>query len=139
MKKFFTVIIVMILTVFLASCGDNDTKDSAASGDVSKITVVLNIDFPDDCGIEDIDDLKLAVPDGSSVLDILEIWAGDENTVTLDPSSENPYVTGINGISAGGSTGWIYEVNEEMVMDPADEYKVKNGDEISWEYEDWSE
>lgn len=139
MKKLFTIFTVIVLTIVLTSCGDNNQENSVSYEDTSEITVVLDIDFPDDCGVDDIEDLTLTVPEDSSVLDVLNTWAGDKNTVTLDPSSENPYVTGINGISASSSAGWIYEVNDEMIMESADAHNVENGDKISWEYENWSE
>ena len=100
----------------------------------------MNIDFPDESGVADIEDVAVSTEDGSSVLDILNKYA-DENSIEIvtDDTGENPYVTSINGVSETDSAGWTYELNDEMVMDAADQCIVSDGDEIDWSFESWTE
>lgn len=150
MKKLSIAIITLIMVFSMASCGGNNNNNNTAASDNTAatentaanadVTVFLDIDFPDDSNVKDIDDVKLTVKNGSSVLDVLNTYANENNIdVTMDESSADPYVTGINGVTATESAGWAYEVNDEMVMEAANKCTVKANDEINWEFETWQD
>ena len=142
MKKI-SLLLASILIVFtITACGsDNAASDpSAASEDKTTVTVTIDIDFPDDSNAADVDSAKLTVNDGSSVLGALEAYADSNGgEILLDKSSGSPYVTSINGVAATETAGWVYEVNDKGVMKSADEYIIKDGDTISWDFESWTD
>lgn len=143
MKKFSILLISLMLVLALMSCGENGSiedkeKDDPASNE--DIAITINISYPDESNLDDVEDAAMIVEDESSVLEALTTYA-DENgiEVEMDESSENPYVTSINGVAESDTAGWIYEVNNETVMESADMYILENGDVISWSFESWAQ
>lgn len=143
MKKFSILLISLMLVLALMSCGENGSiedkeKDGPASNE--DIAITINISYPDESNLDDVEDAAMIVEDESSVLEALTTYA-DENgiEVEMDESSENPYVTSINGVAESDTAGWIYEVNNETVMESADMYILENGDVISWFFESWAQ
>lgn len=138
MKKLSVFILSLILIFTMVSCGDNDEKNMTS--DKTDITVTIEIDFPDDSGVQDIDNAQVSVSEGNSVLDVLNTY-GEENSVdiTLDERSESPYVISISGVEATGSSGWVYELNDETVMESADKCTVQDGDKVDWSFESWDD
>lgn len=52
------------------------------------------------------------------------------------------YVQGINGIFENdfiAPSGWVYTVNDEVIMESASDYKVKAEDKIKWSYVTFTE
>lgn len=134
-KKLLLAVFALVLVFVAAACGNNEAEDTASE---KMISVVIDIDFPDDSNIADVDEAAIEVPENSTVLDVLNIYADKNNMeVVMDESSESAYVTSVGGIAATKTAGWIYEVNDEAVMEPADAYKIKENDEISWDFETW--
>lgn len=143
MKKISILLISLMLVLALMSCGENGSiedkeKDGPASNE--DIAITINISYPDESNLDDVEDAAMIVEDESSVLEALTTYA-DENgiEVEMDESSENPYVTSINGVAESDTAGWIYEVNNETVMESADMYILENGDVISWSFESWAQ
>lgn len=134
-KKLLLAVFALVLVFATAACGNNEAEDAASE---KMISVVIDIDFPDDSDAADVEEAALEVPENSTVLDALNIYADKNNMeVVMDESSESAYVVSIGGIAATKTAGWIYEVNDEAVMEPADVYKLKENDEISWDFETW--
>ena len=45
------------------------------------------------------------------------------------------FINEINGLKGGGDGNWLYFVNEKEANVGVSNYKIKNGDIISWKYE----
>lgn len=78
--------------------------------------------------------------EGATVFSILQEIC-EKKGVRLDYSGSvkrgTVYVEGIDGIYEkvyGGSSGWIYYVNDKMPNIAVSSYKVKNRDAIEWRY-----
>lgn len=129
----------------MAACGNNNAASSQPSengttaNENSTITVTIDIDFPDESNVADIDDAKITVKDGSSVLDVINSYA-DSNKVeiSIEEINATPYIASISGVAQTDTAGWIYEVNDEMVLESADKYIVKNNDKIEWDFESFA-
>ena len=140
-----TLVMVFIMSAMVAcggGSGDNNGGNAAASGsgDNGTVTVTMDVDFPDSSGVRDIDDARVTVENGSSVLDVLNTYAADNNIeVTVDESSASPYITAINGVSQTDTAGWIYEVNDNMIMESGGGFIVSNGDKIDWDFDEWAD
>lgn len=154
MKKLSVFVLTFIMIFSMAACGSTGSSNTAtteqtqnsASADNSataangEITVTIDIDYPDSSKVADVDDAKVIVPDGSSVLDVLNRYAEDNNVeVRMDDTSSAPYVVSIGGVEATDTAGWVYEVNDETIMETADKHIVKDRDDIEWSFENWND
>ncbi len=143
MKKLLVLIMSMIMVLALAACGggssDSGGSDGAAEAE-GTINVVLEIDYPDESGVADVEDMQLEIIEGGSVLAALNAYADANNCeVLMDGESDMLYISSIGGVAATDTAGWTYEVNDEMVMEAADQCFLKDGDEVSWSFESWGE
>ncbi len=52
---------------------------------------------------------------------------------------ENGFISSIQGKAASNTaqTAWMYNINGEMAMVGAAQYKIKNGDEYHWDLRKW--
>jgi len=134
MKRILAVLLVLIMAFAMTACG----SDSNTDAQTAMISVEVEIDFPDDSGINDIEDAVVQIPEGGTVLDALSAY-GEANDceIVMEETANPPYVVGIGGHQATDTAGWVYEVNDEMVMESADACVVNDGDEISWSFESW--
>lgn len=149
MKKLSILFLSLIMILSMAACGNNnnataqepaaDNNGGNAAG--ADIAVTIDIDYPDDSKVKDVEDADVTVPEGSSVLDVLNKYAEENNfeIMMADSKAMSTYVSGINGVESTDTAGWIYQVNDEAIMDTADKCIVKNGDSVEWEFDNWAE
>lgn len=79
--------------------------------------------------------LYVTLSDSKTVMDALLAASSTAGfTVNYTNSSYGAYVTGIEGLNAGGAAGWMYKVNGVMPMTGAGNYTLQNGDTIVWGY-----
>ena len=72
---------------------------------------------------------------GATAFDALKALC-DENGISLKYQRKT-YIQGIAGLNekdCGGSSGWTYRVNGELIKKPASSYTLQNGDVIEWRY-----
>lgn len=137
MKKVSVVLMALIMMFAMAACGGSS---DAPAGDAAMIDVTIEIDFPDVDGQPDVEDYKFQIPEGSTALDMLNLYAEAESVeIVMSDTSATAYVTSIGGVAETDGAGWVYEVDDEMTLDAADEHIVKQGAEITWEYMSWDE
>lgn len=146
MKKILMLIVTLIMVLAMTACSNIEPSDDGS--DAKMINVKIEIDFPDaddDATAGDVKEkkdieAKMTVEEGTSAIEMLYAYA-DANgiDVVLDESSPTIYVTSIDGVEQTDSAGWVYEVNDEMTMDAADELILVEGMEITWEYTSWDD
>lgn len=144
MKKLFLIIAVLVMALSITACTVDPSDDGSTT---EMITVYMNIDFPDMDddeaipGVEypvDIEDYKMEVESGATVMQILESFAGQNQLdVLVDTASSTTYVTSIGGVEQTATAGWIYEINDEVVWEEASKCVPSHRDEISWEFSDF--
>ncbi|MDP7988651.1 DUF4430 domain-containing protein [Bacillus sp. MHSD_36] len=77
------------------------------------------------------------ITDGETALSLLQKVMGDK--VTAETMSFGTYVKGIDGLMAGDTSGWLYDVNDKSAEVGADSYKLKSGDVVVFRFvSDWS-
>jgi len=82
----------------------------------------------------------MKVEEGTSAIDMLYSYAdANDIQVVLDETSPTIYVTSINGVEQTNEAGWVYEINDEMTMDAANELILEEGMKITWKYASWDE
>ena len=57
-----------------------------------------------------------------------------EGDVTVEDGQYGTYISAINGLAAEGSSGWVYTVNGEQVMESVDACPVADGDTVEFSY-----
>ncbi|MGZ7151351.1 DUF4430 domain-containing protein [Bacillus sp. BC08] len=77
------------------------------------------------------------IKDGETALSLLQKVMGDK--VTAETMSFGTYVKGIDGLMAGETSGWLYDVNDKSAEVGADSYKLNAGDVVVFRFvADWS-
>ncbi|KMN44727.1 DUF4430 domain-containing protein [Bacillus sp. LK2] len=77
------------------------------------------------------------IKDGETALSLLQKVMGDK--VASETMSFGTYVKGIDGLTAGATSGWVYDVNDKSAEVGADSYKLKSGDVVVFRFvSDWS-
>ncbi|WP_142336842.1 DUF4430 domain-containing protein [Bacillus toyonensis] len=78
------------------------------------------------------------IKDGETALSLLQKVMGDK--VEAETMSFGTYVKGIDGLMAGATSGWLYDVNDKSAEVGADSYKLKSGDVVVFRFvSDWSD
>ncbi|AJH76760.1 LPXTG cell wall anchor domain protein [Bacillus cereus ATCC 4342] len=77
------------------------------------------------------------IKDGETALSLLQKVMGDK--VEAETMSFGTYVKGIDGLMAGATSGWTYDVNDTSAQVGADSYKLESGDVVVFRFvSDWS-
>ncbi|MED3183599.1 DUF4430 domain-containing protein [Bacillus thuringiensis] len=77
------------------------------------------------------------IKDGETALSLLQNVMGDK--VESETMSFGTYVKGIDGLMAGATSAWLYDVNDQSAEVGADSYKLKSGDVVVFRFvSDWS-
>ncbi|PKJ55564.1 DUF4430 domain-containing protein [Bacillus sp. SN10] len=77
------------------------------------------------------------IKDGETALSLLQKVMGDK--VEAETMSFGTYVKGIDGLMAGATSGWLYDVNDKSAEVGADSYKLKSGDVVVFRFvADWN-
>ncbi|MDA2449831.1 DUF4430 domain-containing protein [Bacillus cereus] len=77
------------------------------------------------------------IKDGETALSLLQKVMGDK--VESETMSFGTYVKGIDGLMAGDTSAWLYDVNDKSAEVGADSYKLKSGDVVVFRFvSDWS-
>lgn len=128
---------------------EDDKTVSSNSGEIiqeedtapQKITVTVSIncenavDYGYDIAPYLLQNEMYTVEQGATVFDVLKALC-DENGISLKYQRKT-YIQGIGGLNekdCGGSSGWTYRVNGELITKPASSYTLQNGDVIEWRY-----
>lgn len=69
--------------------------------------------------------------EGATVLSVIQATDAD---VTVENGQYGTYISAINGLTAEGSSGWVYTVNGEQVMESVDACPVADGDTVEFSY-----
>ena len=144
MKKLLALMLALIMVLAMTACNKIEPSDDGS--DAKMINVKIEIDYPD-MDDEDLEkaekkdiEADMMVEEGTSAIDMLYSYADANNIeVVLDENSPTIYVISIDGVEQSNDAGWVYEIDDEMTMDAADEIILEEGMKITWEYMSWGE
>ena len=146
-------LVLMLTLISFAGCGNSDNGNNNSSEDPSKtsesavendrpagdLAVTISIDFPDDSDMKDVKDADLAVPADATVLDLLFAYVND-NGLEIDTEGEDDsYVSKIGTVQEDDTSGWVFTINGETVMESATKSTLNSGDHVEWKYTTWQE
>ncbi|MEJ8554008.1 DUF4430 domain-containing protein [Tepidibacter sp. Z1-5] len=121
MKKTLLVIIIGIIMTSLFGCSENLVE--------GKCNIILSQDFGD----KQIYDEKLEFTKNTTVMELMQS--------NLDVKIENEFVDSINGIkseySEENKLGWFYYINGNLAQVGSENYYLKPGDDVVWDYHTW--
>ena len=81
---------------------------------------------------------EVSIEEGETAYSLLQKVMGDK--VIAENTKYGMYITGIDGLMAGETSGWTYDVNDQAAMVGADQYQVQSGDVVAFRYVvDWNE
>ncbi|WBL17629.1 DUF4430 domain-containing protein [Sutcliffiella sp. NC1] len=133
MKKIWISLLVAISLIVTGCAADNtnNTNNNANAGveqneEVNKVTIKL----VKDNGEEVISEEALQFEEGETLIDVMH----EHFELTTDDSGA--FIVGINGIESDYENNyfWIYTANNEEVLVGANEYVLKDGDVIEFNY-----
>ncbi|WP_026592334.1 DUF4430 domain-containing protein [Bacillus sp. UNC437CL72CviS29] len=80
---------------------------------------------------------EVAIEDGETAYSLLQKVMGTK--VTAENTQYGMYVKGIDGLMAGETSGWAYDVNDKAAMVGADSYKLESEDVVTFRFVvDWN-
>lgn len=122
--------LVLLCSLPLAGCssGTSDASSSASGAAVGLAQTTVTVTDADgqvaSYAVE-------TAAEGATVLSVIQATDAD---VTVEDGQYGTYISAINGLAAEGSSGWVYTVNGEQVMESVDACPVADGDTVEFSY-----
>lgn len=122
--------LVLLCSLPLAGCssGTPDASSSASGAAVGLAQTTVTVTDAD--GQVASYTVETAA-EGATVLSVIQATDAD---VTVEDGQYGTYISAINGLAAEGSSGWVYTVNGEQVMESVDACPVADGDTVEFSY-----
>lgn len=122
--------LVLLCSLPLAGCssGTSDASSSASGTAVELAQTTMTVTDAD--GQVASYTVETAA-EGATVLSVIQATDAD---VTVEDGQYGTYISAINGLAAEGSSGWVYTVNGEQVMESVDACPVADGDTVEFSY-----
>lgn len=122
--------LVLLCSLPLAGCssGTSDASSSASGAAVELAQTTVTVTDAD--GQVASYTVETA-GEGATVLSVIQATDAD---VTVEDGQYGTYISAINGLAAEGSSGWVYTVNGEQVMDSVDACPIADGDTVEFSY-----
>ncbi|MDY0405673.1 DUF4430 domain-containing protein [Virgibacillus sp. 179-BFC.A HS] len=111
--------------------GDEATKSQSESSEHATETQAVTITISRDKGKTIIAKKEVAIKEDDKLMRVLK--------KNFDVKEEDGFITSIEEIAPenGEKKGWIYTVNGKMASVGADEYKLKPGDDVVFDFQSW--
>ena len=131
----------LALSLALVGCGGSaattETPQAETEAVTAQATITVQVVVEDATGDEAVElaAVNVEVPEGGTVLDALEA-SGIE--YTSEDSEYGAFVTSIAGVAGTDTTGWVYTVNGEEIMESADTCVLEGADLVTWSLITWA-
>ncbi|UOQ93620.1 DUF4430 domain-containing protein [Halobacillus shinanisalinarum] len=130
MGKVSTLLSALMLTMLvLAGCQSESGGEETASKQEEKQEVTLQIELSKNKGEKVISTKDVTVEEGTMLMDVMKN--------NFEVEENEGFITGIEGITATDEKAWLFTINGESAMVGANEYEVKQGDEIVFDFHAW--
>lgn len=113
-----------------ASEGASGQNSQEAPSAAQAINVTVKVMDPDNAEVAAVE-TPVTLKDDVTVFAAIEATGVD---MVAEDSSYGKYITSLNGKAAEGSSGWVYTVNGEEVMESADACQLSDGDTVEFTY-----
>lgn len=144
MKKALSLLLIFLLCMAMTACS-KDKEPNEPKEVVNPVNVTISIvdSENDELVVEDftpIENASFIVEEGTNVLEATQLYCV-ANDIDFTLNSANEYVTSMMGVGEKdieSTTGWTFNVNGESPVVSANEVVVNEGDEICWEFIDFT-
>lgn len=115
-------VILVVLALVLNSLFSDDATDPVTSDGMNDVNIVIYADE------EEVANESFEVDDGTTLMEIME----DNFEMSV---SDEGFVEAIEGYEQDPeeSLFWVFEVNDEMVEESAEDFVPEDGDIVMWE------
>lgn len=122
--------LVLLCSLPLAGCSSG-TSDASSSASGAAIELAQTTVTVTDADGQVASYTVETAAEGATVLSAIQATDAD---VTVEDGQYGTYISAINGLAAEGSSGWVYTVNGEQVMESVDACPVADGDTVEFSY-----
>ncbi|MFZ0368593.1 MAG: DUF4430 domain-containing protein [Halobacillus sp.] len=132
MNKLYTLLLAILLTAgTLSGCGTQTEEKANAGQEEEKQEVSVQVEISKNNGEETLADKEISVEEGTTLLKVME-----DN---FEVEQSEGYINSIEGIAGNQEKkmAWMYTINGEEAQVGANEYEVKQGDMIVFDYHSW--
>ncbi|MGP4070275.1 DUF4430 domain-containing protein [Halobacillus sp. B29] len=132
MNKLYALMLAVLLTAgILSGCGTQKEEQANAVQEEEKQEVSVQIEISKNNGEKTLADKELSVEEGAILMKVLE-----DN---FEVEQSDGMINSIEGISANQDKkmAWMYTINGEEAQVGANDYELKQGDEIVFDYHSW--
>ncbi len=133
MKKYFVLLAILAMMMSFVGCSAPEEETA------EETTVMFSIDFPDSSNNGDIEDGTVNVSETATIAEALQKFLEQEGLAIAIEDGESPFIIAIGDTEGGATTGWVYEVNGEMVYDSPFDITVTENYSYEWEFIDFAE
>ena len=137
-KKGLALVFALALACAVALPACSASEGGSGSGGSSSeqqaaIDVTVKLLAVEDAGIE-AQEIAVSIPEGGTAYEAL-VESGLD--ITAAESDYGMFVSAIAGLEGGDTSGWVYTLNGEQVMDACDDLVLSAGDVVEWSYTTW--
>lgn len=122
--------LVLLCSLPLAGCSSG-TSDASSSASGTAVELTQTTVTVTDADGQVASYTVETAAEGATVLSVIQATDAD---VTVEDGQYGTYISAINGLAAEGSSGWVYTVNGEQVMESVDACPVADGDTVEFSY-----
>ncbi len=122
--------LVLLCSLPLAGCSSG-TSDASSSASGTAVELAQTTVTVTDADGQVASYTVETAAEGATVLSVIQATDAD---VTVEDGQYGTYISAINGLAAEGSSGWVYTVNGEQVMESVDACPVADGDTVEFSY-----
>lgn len=122
--------LVLLCSLPLAGCSSG-TSDASSSASGTAVELAQTTVTVTDADGQVASYTVETAAEGATVLSVIQATDAD---VTVEDGQYGTYISAINGLAAEGSSGWVYTVNGEQVMDSVDACPIADGDTVEFSY-----
>ncbi|WP_226579454.1 DUF4430 domain-containing protein [Halobacillus litoralis] len=130
MGKWYSFLLAAVITAgVLAGCGAQEEMSNTSQEEVKEVTVQVELSKKN--GEEVLADEQFTVEEGTTLMELME-----EN---FEVEQTDGFINSIEGVAGNQEEkmAWMYTVNGEEATVGANEYEVKEGDDILFDYHSW--
>lgn len=126
-KRILALALALMMALCLIGCGSKEAKKDEAQKTDGATDKVCYLTVTDCC-----DKQEFSYEKGDTAYDLLK--KSDLKVETEGNIGDGVFITKIGKLEGDSSHAWVYTVNEEEVMDAADQHEIEAGDSVEFEY-----
>ncbi|QHT46910.1 DUF4430 domain-containing protein [Bacillus sp. SB49] len=131
LQKWYRLMMAAFLAVgVLAGCGaQEDEEKSAETTEQQEQEITVEVELSQDNGAEEIASESITAEEGTNLMQVME------DNFKVEQSGG--FINTIEGVGGDEKKAWMYTVNGEEGQVGAEDYELKDGDQVTFDYHAW--